>query len=64
MENLTGAAGRDTLTGSTPGANVLKGLGGNDTLSVKDGRANDPSDGGAGTDTCRKDAGDTARNCP
>ena len=65
VERLSGSGLADTLTGSG-GANILKGLGGNDTLKARDGvGGNDTVDGGAGsTDTCQKDAGDTARNCP
>jgi Ca2+-binding RTX toxin-like protein len=63
VENLTGSQAIDRLTGSDA-PNVLAGLGGNDTLDTKDGRANDAVNGGAGTDTCRRDAGDTATNCP
>jgi Tol biopolymer transport system component len=65
VERLNGSGLDDTLTGSN-GANVLNGLGGNDTLKARDGvGGNDAVDGGAGSnDTCQKDAGDTARNCP
>ena len=65
VERLSGSGLADTLTGSG-GANVLSGLGGNDTLRAKDGvGGNDTVDGGAGSnDTCQKDTGDTARNCP
>ena len=65
VERLNGSGLADTLTGSG-GVNVLNGLGGNDTLKAKDGiGGNDTVDGGAGSnDTCQKDAGDTARNCP
>ena len=65
VERLSGSGLADTLTGSG-GANILKGLGGNDTLKARDGvGGNDTVDGGAGSnDTCQKDAGDTARNCP
>jgi Tol biopolymer transport system component len=65
VERLNGSGLADTLTGSG-GANILNGLGGNDTLKARDGiGGNDTVDGGAGSnDTCQKDAGDTARNCP
>ena len=65
VERLSGSGLADTLTGSG-GANILKGLGGNDTLKARDGvGGNDTVDGGAGSnDTCQKDAGDTAMNCP
>ena len=65
VERLSGSGLADTMTGSG-GANILKGLGGNDTLKARDGvGGNDTVDGGAGSgDTCQKDAGDTARNCP
>jgi hypothetical protein len=65
VERLSGSGLADTLTGSV-GANILKGLGGNDTLRARDGvGGNDTVDGGAGSnDTCQKDAGDAARNCP
>ncbi len=64
VENLKGSSANDTLTGSTPTANVLKGLRGADVLRVKDERGNDTADGGTGSDTCLKDPGDTAVGCP
>jgi hypothetical protein len=64
IENLSGSNAGDTLTGSTRTANILKGLGGNDTLRTKDGFGNDTVDGGTGTDSCVKDGGDAARGCP
>jgi hypothetical protein len=64
IENLNGSSANDTLTGSTPAANTLKGLGGADVLQVKDGRNNDKVDGGTGRDACRRDAGDVTRGCP
>ena len=64
IENLTGTGFSDTLDGSRKIANVLKGMGGSDTLRVKDGFDNDRVDGGPGTDSCTKDAGDTATSCP
>lgn len=65
IENLSGSSRIDQLTGNG-GRNVLSGLGGNDFLDARDGLSgNDKVDGGPGTsDTCRKDAGDTALNCP
>ena len=64
IENLSGSNANDTLTGSASTANVLKGLGGNDVLNVRDGISGDTADGGTGTDyTCRKDAGDTIMSC-
>lgn len=36
----------------------------NDVLKVRDGRDNDTADGGAGSDTCQRDPGDTMRSCP
>jgi hypothetical protein len=48
IENLSGSSAGDTLTGSNPAANALRGLGGADVLTVKDGRSNDTVDGGAG----------------
>jgi Ca2+-binding RTX toxin-like protein len=69
VERLTGTAGADTLTvadsdGSSNAANILKGLGGNDTLDAQEGTGNDRVDGGTGTDTCQKDPGDKAVSCP
>ncbi len=64
IENLNGSSASDTLTGSTPVANTLKGLGGNDVLKVTDGRNNDTVDGGVGSDTCQRDPGDVRRSCP
>jgi Ca2+-binding RTX toxin-like protein len=70
VERLTGTAGNDTLTvadtdsvGSPNAANLLRGLGGDDTLDATDGTGNDRVDGGTGSDTCQTDVGDTARNC-
>ena len=64
IEDLSGSSVKDTLTGSPTTANVLKGLGGNDVLDVRDGTGNDEADGGTGPDdTCRKDAGDTVIRC-
>jgi hypothetical protein len=50
---------------ATPaGADVLIGLGGNDTLDSRDGvRGNDRNFGGAGTDTCRSDSLDVRNSC-
>jgi Ca2+-binding RTX toxin-like protein len=69
VERLTGTAGADTLTvadsdGSSNAANILKGLGGADTLDAQEGTGNDRVDGGTGTDTCQKDPGDKAVSCP
>jgi Ca2+-binding RTX toxin-like protein len=64
IENLSGSDAGDTLTGSTPKANELKGLGGEDTLRTKDGVNNDTVNGGTGTDHCVRDSGDEASNCP
>jgi dipeptidyl aminopeptidase/acylaminoacyl peptidase len=63
IENLSGSNANDSLTGSASTANVLSGLGGNDTLNVKDGTANDKANGGPDTDTCKRDAGDTITGC-
>ena len=70
VERLTGSAGADTLTvadsdGSSNAANILKGLGGNDTLDAQEGTGNDRVDGGQGSgDVCQIDAGDQRVNCP
>jgi Tol biopolymer transport system component len=73
IERLTGSTKADTLTvantdtSTTPSfnaANVLKGLGGADTLDAAEGTGNDRVDGGTGTDVCQTDAGDTKLNCP
>jgi Tol biopolymer transport system component len=63
VENLTGSSANDRLTGSNV-PNVLAGLAGEDTLNTRDGRPNDVVNGGAGTDTCVRDTGDTATGCP
>ena len=55
VENLTGGAGDDTLTGSV-GNNVLDGGAGNDTLNGLAG--NDILRGGAGNDTLNGGDGD------
>jgi Ca2+-binding RTX toxin-like protein len=57
----------DTDTSTTPSsnaANVLKGLGGADTLDAAEGTGNDRVVGGTGTDVCQIDMGDTTLNCP
>jgi Ca2+-binding RTX toxin-like protein len=54
IENLTGTAFDDTLTGDA-GANLLSGATGNDTL--EGGAGNDMLDGGDGTDTLEGGAG-------
>lgn len=64
IENLTGTGFSDTLDGFRGVANALTGMGGNDILRVKDGFNNDRVNGGTGTDTCTRDAGDTAISCP
>jgi large repetitive protein len=64
IENLSGSDAGDTLTGSTPTANTLTGLGGDDTLRVKDGVNNDTVNGGTGADTCVRDSGDATSSCP
>jgi ELWxxDGT repeat protein len=64
VERLIGGKGKDTLTGTTSAANVLTGGAGNDTIDVRDGvSGNDTANGGAGTDTCLVDAGDTRVGC-
>jgi serralysin len=66
VEGLIGSAAADTLAvadsdGSSNAANVLKGLGGNDTLDAADGVGNDTVDGGKGNgDVCQ----DKVANCP
>ena len=64
VENLAGTPYADRLTGTSFNPNVLRGLGGNDTLNAKDGRGGDVADGGTGNDSCRKDATDRGANCP
>jgi Ca2+-binding RTX toxin-like protein len=70
---LTGSAGADTLTvadsdtitvPASNAVNVLKGLGGADTLDAQEGTGNDRADGGTGMDTCQTDPGDRRLNCP
>jgi len=50
IENVTGGAGNDTLTGNT-GANALNGGGGDDRFVATIGDGNDSYVGGAGVDT-------------
>ena len=64
IENVIGSAHDDTLFGSSWAANVLWGLGGNDTLygdgggdKLYGGAGNDTLDGGAGNDTLDGGAG-------
>jgi Ca2+-binding RTX toxin-like protein len=62
VENATGGAGNDTLTGDRL-ANTLLGNAGADTLTGNAGA--DTLDGGPGTDTCDGGAGaNRLRNCP
>jgi Ca2+-binding RTX toxin-like protein len=63
-ENLSGSNVKDSLTGSASTTNVLNGLGGNDILNVRDTTSGDTANGGTGTDTCRRDAGDVLESCP
>jgi Ca2+-binding RTX toxin-like protein len=63
-DNLTVADTDTSTTPSTNAANVLKGLGGADTLDAAEGTGNDRVDGGTGLDDCQTDAGDTKLNCP
>ncbi|MEY2476023.1 MAG: hypothetical protein QOG87_1338, partial [Actinomycetota bacterium] len=68
IENLTGGSGADKLTGNNLnntitgglGADQLFGLLGNDLLLALDSVVDTTLDGGAGTDTAQKDAGDLA----
>ncbi|WP_188113324.1 calcium-binding protein [Nocardioides humilatus] len=68
-ENVYAGSGDDTITGTgaanqlnanTGGADVIKGLGGADVLSVDDDMADDEIDGGFGSDTGYVDPGDYA----
>lgn len=68
IERLSGSTKADSLTvadtdtstsPSTNVANVLKGLGGVDTLDAAEGTGNDRVDGGTGTDVCQADTGGT-----
>ena len=65
VENLTGGKGGDTVKALLAGANIAKGGKGNDTIDVRDGvnSNGDKADGGAGTDTCQADTGDTKIAC-
>ena len=65
---LIGGAGGDTLHTSTLDADpddhdVLKGMGGADEIDAVDGDGLDEVEGGAGTDACASDAGDTVAGC-
>ncbi|MEV0383177.1 hypothetical protein [Nonomuraea sp. NPDC050643] len=72
VENVFAGFGSDTVTGNSQpnefragqGTDVLNGQGGGDLLSAVDGVAgNDTLNGGAGTDRCLSDAGDTENAC-
>jgi subtilisin-like proprotein convertase family protein len=64
IENVNGTKLADVLTASTAG-NILLGGDGADTIHAKDNvGGNDQVDGGAGTDSCTADAGDTVKGCP
>ncbi len=63
-DTLNGNAGNDTLTGEG-GNDTLNGDEGTDTLDATDGvHGNDSLDGGPAVDSCTRDTGDTAVNCP
>lgn len=63
-DTLNGNIGNDTLRGGT-GNDSHNGQEGIDTLEAVDGiPMNDSLDGGLAIDTCNRDAGDTAVNCP
>lgn len=72
-DTLNGDAGHDTLNGNT-GNDTLRGGSGNDTHNGQEGvdtleavdgiSMNDSLDGGLAFDTCNRDPGDTAVNCP
>ena len=69
---LFGGAGNDTLGGGGgadllfdhDGRDVLRGAGGADTLDARDRMRGDRLLGGPGPDRCRRDRGDSVRNCP
>lgn len=72
-DTLNGDDGNDTLGGDQGNDTLTEGRGndthigseGNDTLNAVDNViANDSLDGGLGFDTCNRDTGDTAINCP
>ncbi|SEG87883.1 Hemolysin-type calcium-binding repeat-containing protein [Nonomuraea solani] len=72
VENVFAGSGSDTVTGNGrpneiragQGSDVLNGLGGADDLSAVDGvGGNDTLNGGAGSDICRSDAGDSETLC-
>jgi Ca2+-binding RTX toxin-like protein len=63
-DTLRGDQGNDTVTGGS-GNDTHIGGEGNDTLNAVDNVfANDSLDGGLSFDTCNRDTGDTAINCP
>ncbi|MFE9017915.1 calcium-binding protein [Streptomyces sp. NPDC007808] len=63
-DTLNGNIGNDTLRGGT-GNDSHNGQEGIDTLEAVDGIAmNDSLDGGLAIDTCNRDPGDSAVNCP
>lgn len=71
IENLTGSDNNDILKGAGTenslvggdGADKMYGLGRDDRLNGRDGAGTDTLDGGTGTDTCLKDAGDSGTAC-
>jgi Ca2+-binding RTX toxin-like protein len=63
IENVIGSNFADTLTGS--GArNLVRAMGGPDTINTQDSLSGDTADGGNGADSCTTDAGDTRISCP
>jgi Ca2+-binding RTX toxin-like protein len=65
---LYGGRGTDSLAtylrAVAPGAVLLVGGPGNDSLDAKDGIGDDTLRGSRGVDTCRADPGDSVRGCP
>lgn len=59
---MDGGLGDDYISGDS-GRDVMLGRGGSDFLNLLDGSAGDAGNGGAGTDTCAKDAGDRTVSC-
>ncbi len=62
-DKLYGDAGNDQIVGGN-GRDLLEGGTGADTLDARDSAPGDSVNGGAGTDVCLVDVGDTKSSCP
>jgi WD40 repeat protein len=62
VEDVNGSPFGDTIRGDAA-ANIIRALGGDDVIDVRDGRPGDIVIGGPGADVCHADPGDLVRSC-